>query len=137
MPFALKMVGLRLLSRLSGGSKEKLNDDLERRMRLVLEHAIGASRTHIQGRRATNPDDLLGIVTEELRKRIGGARVIRKGDSIIGTYGPQAVVYAAVHEFGWPERNIRARPYLQTGLDDVSDFIEKELGDAFSASVLR
>lgn len=32
-------------------------------------------------------------------------------------------VYAAVHQFGWKERNIVARPYLGLGNDDKADII--------------
>ena len=134
--FLLKMVGLNLITKLSAGGKERLSGELEKRMRLILEEAIGAVQEHIQGKRVSNPDDLLGVVSGRLRQAIGGPQVTRTADGIVGSFGPQRVVYAAVHEFGDPDRNIRPRPFLSTGLADMKERIEEELGAAFKASVL-
>lgn len=32
-------------------------------------------------------------------------------------------IYAAVHQFGWPERNIPARPYLGVGTGDARELV--------------
>jgi len=52
--------------------------------------------------------------------------VVQKGDVYFLEYGIslKEVPYARVHEYGWKERNIRARPYLRTGFEA---FTEKEV----------
>lgn len=51
------------------------------------------------------------------------ANVVQKGDVYFIEYGIslKEVPYARVHEYGWKERNIRARPYLRTGFDAFTD----------------
>jgi hypothetical protein len=49
--------------------------------------------------------------------------------ALIGSYGSD-LVYAPVHEFGSPAKNIRSRPGLQRTIDKLQDQIEKTLADA-------
>jgi phage virion morphogenesis protein len=39
-----------------------------------------------------------------------------------GVYVGSTMVYARVHQQGWEERNIPARPYLGVGTEDAEDF---------------
>lgn len=41
-----------------------------------------------------------------------------------GVYVGSTMVYARVHQQGWEERNIPARPYLGVGTEDAEDFFE-------------
>lgn len=52
---------------------------------------------------------ILGRIITDFRDLPGSASVIAD------------VVYGGVHEFGWPEKNIPARPYLGPAKDDVDE----------------
>lgn len=136
---AFKLIGLQAMLGGARASNANLNSDLETRMEKMLEFAVGAAQEHIVGKRSTNPPELLGIGDNpggRLRQSITSFGVNSVGGEIVGTFGPQAVVYAATHEFGDESRGIRARPYLATGLEDIKGDIERELGEAFKGSVL-
>lgn len=54
------------------------------------------------------------------------ANMVQKGDVYFLQYGInlREVPYARVHEYGYKERGLRARPYLRPGFDA---FVEKEV----------
>ena len=52
-----------------------------------------------------------------------------------GLFG-ERLVYAAVHEFGYPERNIRARPYISPAMEYLKQELGPELDGLFRSSVL-
>lgn len=60
-----------------------------------------------------------------------------EGDkALVGIFGGEVLVYAAVHEFGSPKRNIPERSYLRKTFDEQKEQIE-ELIDAEIEKVLR
>jgi phage gpG-like protein len=52
-----------------------------------------------------------------------------------GMFGAR-VVYAAVHEYGYPERNIPARPYISPAMEYLKREMGPELKGLFRSSVL-
>lgn len=135
LSLSLRFQGLREIIGSLNGASGRLDAELEKRMRVLVLEVAGSSQRYIVGSRATNPGDILGIVTGRLRGSIAG-HVERKGAGMVeGIVGPQRVKYAATHEFGDPSRNIPARPYLSRGLADKRQRILDYLGSAFSASV--
>ena len=60
-----------------------------------------------------------------------------EGDkALVGIFGGEVLIYAAVHEFGSPKKNIPQRSYLRLGFDKNKEEIEK-LIDAEIEKVLR
>lgn len=60
-----------------------------------------------------------------------------EGDkALVGIFGGGVLIYAAVHEFGSPKRNIPERSYLRKTFDEQKEEIEKLL-DAEIEKVLR
>lgn len=60
-----------------------------------------------------------------------------EGDrALVGIFGGEVLVYAAVHEFGSPKKNIPERSYLRKTFDEQKEQIEK-LIDAEIEKVLR
>lgn len=130
-----------LISSLNGASS-KLDQEIERRMSILVLEVAGAAQSFVTGSRATNPPELLGVRTGRLRTSITG-KVRRRGEGLVeGFITPQGVKYAAVHELGsaligHPEMNIPARPYLARALKAKEPRIVELLGGAFSAAVTR
>ena len=60
-----------------------------------------------------------------------------EGDAaLVGVFSREVLVYAAVHEFGSPKRNIPQRSYLRKTFDEQKEEIEK-LIDAEIEKVLK
>lgn len=60
-----------------------------------------------------------------------------EGDkALVGIFGGEVLVYAAVHEFGSPKKNIPERSFLRLGFDKNKEEIER-LIDAEIEKVLR
>jgi len=69
--------------------------------------------------------------TGRLRGSISADRAVDRSGLPLRVRVGSDVVYAAVHEYGWPARHIRARPYLRPAfeleLDRFPDLIATEL----------
>lgn len=50
--------------------------------------------------------------------------------------GSQTVVYAGVQEYGWPEKNIKAQPYLRPAVyDNIKEIVNKY--EDYIASIVK
>ena len=102
---------------------EKLARKLKAATRLTtLIDAVTAGAFHIQAwivtNRLTGPrPQFLGRVTSRLATSISVIRGQRIGNAIVSKIGTN-VIYAPVHEFGSPAKNIPARPFLRPALKD-------------------
>ena len=76
--------------------------------------------------------------TGNLKRSINGAALTgNQGIGIILRAGDhEQVVYAAVHEFGFPARNIRKRPYIKPAIDHVKRIMPADLRKLVKAKVL-
>lgn len=63
------------------------------------------------------------IDTGRLRNSI--THKIEEDKALVGVFGEEVVVYAAVHEFGAPRKNIPQRSYLRKTFDEQKDQLEK------------
>jgi hypothetical protein len=50
--------------------------------------------------------------------------------------GNQSVVYAGVQEYGWPEKNIQAQPYLRPSVYNNTNYIVNKYED-YIKSIIR
>jgi len=50
--------------------------------------------------------------------------------------GSKSVVYAGVQEYGWPEKNIKAQPYLRPAVYDNLKYITTKY-DEYIASIVK
>lgn len=55
------------------------------------------------------------VVSGELRDTVEGSSKVNSWKVVVGA----TKVYSAVHQFGWDEKNIPARPYLGIGPNDA------------------
>lgn len=88
----------------------------------VLIDALTAGAFHIKTwivmNRLTGPRPrYLGRITSRLATSISVIRGQKILNEIVAKIGTN-VVYARTHEFGNPDRNIPARPYLRPGIED-------------------
>lgn len=74
------------------------------------------------------------IDTGRLRNSI--THKVEEDKALVGIFGGEVLVYAAVHEFGSPRKNIPERSFLRLGFDKSKEEIEKLL-DAEIEKVLR
>ena len=69
-----------------------------------------------------------------LRSAIGASQTEKTGNRYISKIGlMRPVVYARVHEFGYPPRNIRPRPYLRPAIEDRNN--QKEVIDIITERI--
>lgn len=153
----MNLVGLNVLvSGVTSAARGGLNREIEKRMNTLVERIRGRAVFYVRGSRKSNPPSLLGRVSGRLASSIA-SRVKGQGGTIVGEIFTQRLVYARIHEFGGvivPRRapflvfrgregnlvftkkvTIPARPYIGRALDDFTQIITDELGDAFKASV--
>jgi phage gpG-like protein len=81
----------------------------------------------------------LGVVTGRLKQSImGRALSATEGIGLVLMAGDkEQVVYAAVHEFGFSQRNIPPRPYIAPAIEHVRKQLPSDLRKAVAASVLN
>lgn len=77
--------------------------------------------------------DKLGVVTGILRNSVR-AKAYPDGNNIIGEIGSN-VVYARAHEEGYKPRNLKARPFLSTAINDNIKKIEQLIHKAVDDTV--
>jgi phage gpG-like protein len=133
---SLKIVGLSQMIKGASGANGNLNRSLKEKMEELVLRVEGRAKFYIRGSRSTNPDDILGVVTDRLRGSLTSGVDSKKQNDLIGEIRTNRVPYAATHEFGDGSRGIRARPYLARAIRDLKDEIFEELGDQFSASTV-
>jgi hypothetical protein len=51
--------------------------------------------------------------------------------------GSAAVPYAGVQEYGWPDRNIKAQPYLNPAVKDNMGYIIEKYNDSIQAAIKK
>lgn len=141
MPFSMgmKTIGLQGLIatfRNPGGRiMDRMHDDLD----MAGELLLGEIPKHIIGSRATNPPEVLGVVTGRLRQSMG-KKLIRRGTGWELQVGPQRVKYGAIHELGGfagrgRSTRIPARPYEGPSLAAQREPIVNLLGDGLVATI--
>jgi phage gpG-like protein len=81
----------------------------------------------------------LGVVTGRLKQSIiGRSLAAEEGFGLVLTAGDRnRVIYAAVHEFGYPIRNIPARPYLKPAIDHVREKLPNDIRRLVASSILE
>ena len=136
-----QIVGLRELLAGIRGSRGKLSKAIEDQMRFLVEVISGRAAAKIIGSRASNPPEVLGVVTGRLRQAVAASgRVRRRGSEIVGSVGTNRVVYGPVHELGLTISvgrvgtiDMPQRPFLAPALEESRDLIADRLGLAFEA----
>lgn len=99
------------------GLKETL--DALKKVEGALDNLTDANRT-IASTIASKASALAPRLTGALASSIKGTS---DKDRIRITAGGDRVVYAGVQEYGWPEKNIQAQPYLRPAVQDNMSYI--------------
>lgn len=79
----------------------------------------------------------LGVKTGRLRSSISAGQTRKTSEGYENTIGTN-VVYAPTHEFGYPKRNIPARPFLRPTIEyrqnqrDVLNILTRRINEALS-----
>lgn len=124
----IRIRGADKLQRDLGKFNPKLKENMRPRMTRAAIFVTREAQKRIRGARATNPPDLLGIVTGRLR---GSLSHRIEDEGLTATVGTN-VEYARKNELG---EGVRARPYLGPGLDASREFILKEVGAGVDATL--
>ena len=73
----------------------------------------------VKDKRLTGPrPKYLGVISDMLRGSIHATPTERNGNTYKARIGSRGVPYARAHEFGYPPRNLPARPFLRPALED-------------------
>jgi len=115
----------------NAGSSEGVAYELRRLMAGMATEGAGFAQKnyHKNGLRAP---------TGNLKRSINGAALTgNQGIGIVLRAGDHSqVVYAAVHEFGFPARNIPARPYISPAIAHLNKVMPDDLRGIIHAKVL-
>jgi hypothetical protein len=104
-------------------SLKKLNKDLESNIELNKE----LSTTLSQKASAMAP-----VLTGALASSVKGNPSAEKAQILAGS---AAVPYAGVIEYGWPDRNIDAQPYLNPAVNDNMGYIIEKYSDSIQKAI--
>ncbi len=104
-------------------SLKKLNKDLESNIELNKE----ISTTLSQKASAMAP-----VLTGALASSVKGNPSAEKAQILAGS---AAVPYAGVIEYGWPDRNIDAQPYLNPAVNDNMGYIIEKYNDSIQKAI--
>jgi hypothetical protein len=104
-------------------SLKKLNKDLEANLELNKE----LSTTLSQKASAMAP-----VLTGALASSVKGNPSAEKAQILAGS---AAVPYAGVIEYGWPDRNIDAQPYLNPAVNDNMGYIIEKYNDSIQKAI--
>ena len=104
-------------------SLKKLNKDLESNIELNKE----LSTTLSQKASAMAP-----VLTGALASSVKGNPSAEKAQILAGS---EAVPYAGVQEYGWPQRNIKAQPYLNPAVYDNMGYIIEKYNDSIQKAI--
>lgn len=131
--FGFAMVGLSTMLRSSKGASSNLIPSIERKMRVALEEIAGRAKFHIRGTRASNPPELLGVVSGLLRGSIGTdiMEVRTLGSEIVGRVGTK-VKYGSPHEFG---AGTPKRAFMGPAVEEMRERVIELLGEGFRSAL--
>jgi hypothetical protein len=101
----------------------KLNKDIESNLALNKE----LSTTLSQKASAMAP-----VLTGALASSVKGNPSAEKAQILAGS---AAVPYAGVIEYGWPDRNIEAQPYLNPAVNDNMGYIIEKYNDSIQKAI--
>ena len=101
----------------------KLNKDIESNIELNKE----LSTTLSQKASAMAP-----VLTGALASSVKGNPSAEKAQILAGS---AAVPYAGVIEYGWPDRNIDAQPYLNPAVNDNMGYIIEKYNDSIQKAI--
>jgi phage gpG-like protein len=101
----------------------KLNKDIESNLALNKE----LSTTLSQKASAMAP-----VLTGALASSVKGNPSAEKAQILAGS---AAVPYAGVIEYGWPDRNIDAQPYLNPAVNDNMGYIIEKYNDSIQKAI--
>ena len=104
-------------------SLKNLNKDLESNIELNKE----LSTTLSQKASAMAP-----VLTGALASSVKGNPSAEKAQIMAGS---AAVPYAGVIEYGWPDRNIDAQPYLNPAVNDNMGYIIEKYNDSIQKAI--
>ena len=104
-------------------SLKKLNKDLESNIELNKE----LSTTLSQKASAMAP-----VLTGALASSVKGNPSAEKAQILAGS---AAVPYAGVIEYGWPQRNIEAQPYLNPAVNDNMGYIIEKYNESIQKAI--
>jgi hypothetical protein len=104
-------------------SLKKLNKDLESNIELNKE----LSTTLSQKASAMAP-----VLTGALASSVKGNPSAEKAQILAGS---AAIPYAGVIEYGWPDRNIDAQPYLNPAVNDNMGYIIEKYNDSIQKAI--
>ena len=103
----------------------KLNKDIESNIELNKE----LSTTLSQKASAMAP-----VLTGALASSVKGNPSAEKAQIMAGS---AAVPYAGVIEYGWPDRNIDAQPYLNPAVNDNMGYIIEKYNDSIQKAIQK
>ncbi len=128
----------------------EIRREQRKRVEQALQVGIESVRGQIRGRRATNPEEVLGIVTGNLRGSIGnrrhewGIREIKPTatgfEARAGTsspYGPVHEYGGVINVFGISQTLLPARPFFQPGIAAARPVIDKIMGEPITLGIFR
>jgi phage gpG-like protein len=72
------------------------------------------------------------VLTGALASSVKGNPSAEKAQILAGS---AAVPYAGVQEYGWPERNIKAQPYLNPAVRDNMGYIIEKYNDSIQSAI--
>lgn len=104
---------------------DKLGKDLESNLELNKE----LSSTLSQKASAMAPR-----LTGELASSVVGNPSAEKAQIVAGS---GAVPYAGVQEYGWPDRNIKAQPYLNPAVHKNMGYIVEKYNESISSAIKK
>lgn len=104
-------------------SLKKLNKDLESNIELNKELSTNLSQ---------KASAMAPVLTGALASSVKGNPSAEKAQILAGS---AAVPYAGVIEYGWPDRNIDAQPYLNPAVNDNMGYIIEKYNDSIQKAI--
>lgn len=117
--------------------------DIDEIKKSIGQELVEVSGEHIENKVSPDGQPFKAWAPATKKQAAGTSRDILRKDSnlfnslawqIVGNalYYGSDMVYAGVHQFGWGERNIPARPYLGIGMNEenrINDVLESFMGE--------
>lgn len=127
-----RIVGTKeVMRRLNGFTRVLRLQNKKAMEQAAIETANKSKSEYLSGPRPAK----LGVLTGRLRSSITH-QVTGQGKDLVGEVGTN-VIYGRVHEFGYPERNIPARPFLNPALTDMERRVIELFGGAVQIAIRR
>lgn len=128
MADGIKIFGAGELEKGMGNFEKNLHRRMFPRMTRATLKVTAEAQKRIRGKRATNPPEVLGVVTGRGK---GSILPNVSKDGLMGTVGTN-VEYMLKHEIGFA---VPKRPFMAPGLEASKEFIFKELGAGVDAAL--